>query len=58
MHFQITVCKCYYLFHCLSDFSTLIQTLSRRGIYVTDYDGNAVTESILVQTAPFKVVSL
>lgn len=41
----------------LYNFSTLIQALSRRGIYVTDYDGHAVTESILVQTAPFKVKS-
>ncbi|CAE1313065.1 CAMSAP [Acanthosepion pharaonis] len=41
----------------LHNFSTLIQTLSRRGIYVTDYDGHAVTESTLLQTAPFKVKS-
>lgn len=36
--------------------SSIIQVMSRKGIYVVDDNDKAVTESVLIKTAPFDVV--
>ncbi|XP_061178757.1 calmodulin-regulated spectrin-associated protein 1-B-like isoform X1 [Saccostrea echinata] len=38
-----------------SGHSTIIQVMSRKGIYVVDASDNAVTESVLIKSAPFDV---
>ena len=37
---------------------SIIQVLSRKGIYVAEAGDAVVTETVLMQTAPFKVVSV
>ncbi|CAI9721032.1 calmodulin-regulated spectrin-associated protein 2 isoform X3 [Octopus vulgaris] len=39
----------------LNSFSSILQTLSRKGFYISDYEGQVITESVLLQTSPFKV---
>ncbi|GAB1597927.1 calmodulin-regulated spectrin-associated protein 2-like isoform X8 [Argonauta hians] len=39
----------------LNSFSLILQALTRKGYYITDYDGQTITESVLLQTSPFKV---
>lgn len=36
--------------------SSIIQVMSRKGIYVVDDNDKAVTESVLIKSAPFDVV--
>jgi hypothetical protein len=65
--FVFIVFSCLYLLYflvciyCIFLFSaghwSIIQVLSRKGIYVTEAGEANVTETVLMQTAPFKVVS-
>lgn len=43
---------------CFVGHSSIIQVMSRKGIYVVDANDKAVTESVLIKSAPFDVVSL
>ena len=41
----------------VAGFWSIIQVLSRKGIYIADVQDTEVTEAVLVQAAPFKLVS-